>query len=296
VGDSRPIGVFDSGLGGLTVVKEIFRLMPRERIIYLGDTARVPYGSKSEETIRRFGLQDARALLDLDVKMLVVACNTVSSVAIDYLERHIKEIPVIGVVLPGARAAATRSAQKRVGVIGTAATIRSGAYAKAINSIDPSIKVYGKPCPLFVPLVEEGLIDSDITRLAVQYYLYEMVDLGIDCLILGCTHYPILMEVIQSTVGNRIQLVDSALWTAKEAQHIMKALGAEYPAAQTQTDPKEQSKRPGQFSLDTSEGFAASRFLVSDVTPNFESVAETLLGAGLPSIEKVSVEELEKEA
>jgi glutamate racemase len=297
VGDSRPIGVFDSGLGGLTVAKEIFRLMPRERIIYLGDTARVPYGGKSEETIRRFGLQDARTLLDLDVKMLVVACNTVSSVAIDYLERHIKEVPVIGVVLPGARAAATRSAQKRVGVIGTAATVRSGAYAKAINSIDPSIKVYGKPCPLFVPLVEEGLIDSDITRLTVQHYLYEMVDLGIDCLILGCTHYPILMEVIQSTVGNRIQLVDSAMWTAKEAQHIMKALGAEYPAAHGHTAPKEQQtavKRADQFTVETSEGFAASRFLVSDVTPNFESVAETLLGAGLPSIEKVSVEELEE--
>jgi len=290
VGDSRPIGVFDSGLGGLTVAKEIFRLMPKERIIYLGDTARVPYGGKSEETIRRFGLQDARTLLDLNVKMLIVACNTVSSVAIDYLERHIKNIPVIGVVLPGARAAAARSAEKRVGVIGTAATVRSGAYAKAIQSIDPNIKVYGKPCPLFVPLVEEGLIDSDITRLAVQHYLYEMVDLGIDTLILGCTHYPILMEVIQSTVGNRIQLVDSALWTAKEAQHIMKVLGTEYPAQGS----IEQNGRSSQFSIEASEGFAASRFLVSDVTPNFELVAETLLGAGLPSIEKVSVEELEE--
>ncbi len=301
MGDTRPIGVFDSGLGGLTVAKEIFRLMPWERIIYLGDTARVPYGGKSEETIRRFGLQDARTLLDLNVKMLIVACNTVSSVAIDYLERHIKDVPVIGVVLPGARAAATRSAEKRIGVIGTAATVRSGAYAKAINSIDPSIKVYGKPCPLFVPLVEEGMIDNDITRLAVQHYLYEMVDLGIDTLILGCTHYPILMEVIQSTVGNRIQLVDSALWTAKEAQHIMKATGTEYPAAQSHSKSMEQQERQaavkraaGQFSADNSEGVAASRFLVSDVTPNFESVAETLLGAGLPSIEKVSVEELEE--
>ncbi len=233
--------------------------------------------------------------MDLDVKMLIVACNTVSSVAIDYLERHIKEIPVIGVVLPGARAAATRSAEKRVGVVGTAATVRSGAYAKAIHSIDPDIKVYGKPCPLFVPLVEEGLIDSDITRLAVQHYLYEMVDLGIDCLILGCTHYPILMEVIQSTVGNRIQLVDSALWTAKEALHIMKAMGTEYPSPQAPAEQQEAVKRADQFSVEASEGFAASRFLVSDVTPNFEQVAETLLGASLPSIEKVSVEELEKE-
>jgi glutamate racemase len=298
VGDSRPIGVFDSGLGGLTVAKEIFRLMPFERIVYLGDTARVPYGGKSEDAIRRFGLQDARVLLEHGVKMLIVACNTVSSVALDYLERRIKDIPVIGVVLPGARAAAMRSADRRVGVIGTAATIRSGAYAKAIHSIDPTIKVYGKPCPLFVPLVEEGLIDSDITRLAVQHYLYEMVDLGIDTLILGCTHYPILMEVIQSTVGNRIQLVDSALWTAKEAQNIMRALGTAYPSP-PQAQPEQygqqmQVRRLTEFSVEASEGFAASRFLVSDVTPNFESVAQTLVGAGLPGIEKVAVEELEE--
>ena len=272
--DSRPIGVFDSGLGGLTVAKEIFRLMPNERIIYLGDTARVPYGGKSEDTIRRFGLQDARVLMEMDVKLLIVACNTVSSVAMDYLQEHIKEIPVIGVVLPGARAAALRSAEKKIGVIGTAATIRSGSYAKAINNIDPGIKVYGKPCPLFVPLVEEGLIDSDITQLAVRHYLYEMVDLGVDCLILGCTHYPILIEVIQSTVGNRIQLVDSALWTAKEAQNILQVMGI--------TAGEEAS------------GLPSSRFLVSDITPNFETVAETLLGAGLPGIEKVSVEELEQ--
>ncbi|MCL2182497.1 MAG: glutamate racemase [Chitinispirillia bacterium] len=271
--DSRPIGVFDSGLGGLTVAKEIFRLMPNERIIYLGDTARVPYGSKSEETIRRFGLQDARVLKDMDVKLLIAACNTVSSVAMDYLQEHIKDIPVIGVVLPGARAAALRSAEKRVGVIGTAATIRSGSYARAINNIDPGIKVYGKPCPLFVPLVEEGLIDSDITRMAVQHYLYEMVDLGVDCLILGCTHYPILMEVIQSTVGNRIQLVDSALWTAKEAQNILQAMGMS--------------------AGEDAAGLQASKFLVSDITPNFETVAETLLGTPLPGIEKVPVEELE---
>ena len=283
--DSRPIGVFDSGLGGLTVAKEIFRLMPNERIIYLGDTARVPYGGKSEETIRRFGLQDALVLMEMDVKLLIVACNTVSSVAIDYLEQHIKDIPVIGVVLPGARAAVLRSAEKRVGVIGTAATIRSGSYAKAIRNIDPAIKVYGKPCPLFVPLVEEGLIDSDITRLAVQHYLYEMVDLGIDCMILGCTHYPILMEVIQSTVGNRIQLVDSALWTAREAQNIMRAM--------SMTANEDTGDAAAAIGNDSS-GLLSSRFLVSDLTPNFESVATTLLGTSLPGIEKVSVEELEE--
>ncbi|MDR3013294.1 MAG: glutamate racemase [Chitinispirillales bacterium] len=274
MGDERPIGVFDSGLGGLTVAKEIFRLMPGERIIYLGDTARVPYGNKSEEAIKRFGLQDARMLLDMDIKLLIAACNTVSSVALSHLEQHVKDIPVIGVVWPGARAATSKSVEKRIGVIGTAATIRSGSYAKAINSIDPNIKVYGKPCPLFVPLVEEGLIDSDITRAAVQHYLYEMVDLGIDCLILGCTHYPILMEAIQGAVGNRIQLIDSALWVAKEAQNILKATNA---AAAGDTG-----------------GFTLSRFLVTDLTPNFEPVAEALLGAGIPNIEKIAVEELEK--
>ncbi|MCL2220110.1 MAG: glutamate racemase [Chitinispirillia bacterium] len=272
--DNRPIGVFDSGLGGLTVAKEIFRLMPNERIIYLGDTARVPYGGKSEETIRRFGLQDAKVLMDKDVKMLIVACNTVSSVAMDYLQTHIKDIPVIGVVLPGARAAVLRSAEKRVGVIGTAATVRSGSYARAINNIDPGIKVYCKPCPLFVPLVEEGLIENEITQMVVRHYLYEMVDLGIDCMILGCTHYPILMEVIQSTVGNRIQLVDSALWTAKEAQNILQAMKM--------------------TTGDDVNGLQSSKFLVSDITPNFETVAETLLGVHLPGIEKVSVEELEE--
>jgi len=273
--DSRPIGVFDSGLGGLTVAKEIFRLMPNERIVYLGDTARVPYGSKSEETIRRFAAQDANALRDMDIKLLIAACNTVSSVAMEYLEERVRDIPVIGVVKPGAKAAALRSVEKRIGVTGTAATIRSGSYSKAIHSIDPSIKVYGKPCPLFVPLVEEGLIDSEITRLAAEHYLYELIDLGIDCLILGCTHYPILTGIIQGVAGSRVRLVDSAMWTAKEAQDILGGLGALAPG-------------------DGTGGLAASRFLVSDITPNFEPVAETLLGTRLPGIEKVSVEELEE--
>ena len=273
--DSRPIGVFDSGLGGLTVAKEIFRQMPGERIIYLGDTARVPYGSKSEEAIRRFAIQDAKVLMDMDIKLLIAACNTVSSVAMEYLEERVGDIPVIGVVKPGARAAVLRSVEKRVGVIGTAATIRSGSYNKAVQNIDPAVKVYGKPCPLFVPLVEEGLIDSEITRLTAEHYLYELIDLGIDCLILGCTHYPILTEIIQSVTGNRIGLVDSAMWTAREAQDILRGLDALAPN-------------------DGTGGLMASRFLVSDITPNFETVAETLLGTCLPGIEKVSVEQLEE--
>ena len=270
--DSRAIGVFDSGLGGLTVVKELVRLMPNERIIYLGDTARVPYGGRSHETIRQYGLQDARVLMEMDIKLLIVACNTVSSVALDYLEQHIKDIPVIGVVLPGAKAAVLRTSEKKVGVIGTMATVGSGSYAKAIQDIDSTIEVHGKACPLFVPLVEEGLLDHDITRLTVKYYLDELINLGVDCLVLGCTHYPLLTKVIQDTVGTRIQLLDSALWTAKEAQDTLTALNALAP--------------------DNVDGFAASRFMVSDLTPRFESLAETLMGRRLPKIEKVSLDDI----
>ena len=270
--DSRAIGVFDSGLGGLTVVKELVRLMPNERIIYLGDTARVPYGGRSHETIRQYGLQDARVLMEMDIKLLIVACNTVSSVALDYLEQHIKDIPVIGVVLPGAKAAVLRTSEKKVGVIGTMATVGSGSYAKAIQDIDSAIEVHGKACPLFVPLVEEGLLDHDITRLTVKYYLDELIGFGVDCLVLGCTHYPLLTKVIQDTAGSRIQLLDSALWTAKEAQDTLTALNALAP--------------------DNVDGFAASRFMVSDLTPRFESLAETLMGRCLPKIEKISLDEI----
>ncbi|HLV32432.1 MAG TPA: glutamate racemase [Chitinispirillaceae bacterium] len=270
--DSRPIGVFDSGLGGLTVVRELFRLMPGERIIYLGDTARCPYGGRSEETIRLFGIEDAQFLMDQDIKMLIVACNTVSSVALEHIEQRMKDIPVIGVVLPAARAAVLRTAERKIGVIGTVATVRTGSYARAIGKIDPSIKVFGKACPLFVPLVEEGMIDNDITRLVAQHYLYEMIDLGVDCIILGCTHYPLLMEVIQGTVGTRIQLLDSALWTAKEAQDILTAMNALSPYH--------------------NGGLEASRFLVTDLTLHFEGQAEAFLGNTIPSIERILLEDL----
>ncbi|NLG19248.1 MAG: glutamate racemase [Fibrobacter sp.] len=272
--DSRPIGVFDSGLGGLTVAKELFRLMPGEKIIYLGDTARCPYGGRSDDTITKFGMQDARFLMEMDIKMLIVACNTVSSVALDHIASEIKEIPVIGVVLPGARAAVLRTAERKVGLIGTSATVRTGSYARAMQNIDPGIKVYAKACPLFVPLVEEGMADHDITRLAAQYYLYEMIDLGVDCLILGCTHYPMLMETIQGTVGTRIQLIDSALWAAKEAQDILTAL---HSLSDVKTG-----------------GLGSSRFIVTDLTHSFEAQASSFLGNQIPAIEKIPLENLAK--
>lgn len=271
-GDPRPIGMFDSGLGGLTVAKELFACMPGETVLYLGDTARCPYGGRSEETIRSFGLQDARFLMAMDIKMLVVACNTVSSVALENIREEINDIPVIGVVAPGARAAVKRTAAKRVGVIGTTATIRAGSYEKAIAQIDAEIKTYGKACPLFVPLVEEGLIDSDITRLAAQRYLYELINYGIDCLLLGCTHYPLLMETIQGTVGAGVQLLDSAFWTAKETKDILTAMNL--------------------CSGETSGGKENSRFFVTDMTDSFRENASRFLGSAMPKVEKINLEQL----
>ncbi len=270
--DERPIGVFDSGLGGLTVVRELFRLMPNESIIYLGDTARCPYGGRSDETIMTFSTQDAQFLISKDIKMLIVACNTASSVALDYIRKNITDTPVIGVVLPGCKAAITHTAEKKIGVIGTSATIRTNSYAKNIKNLNPSIKVYAKECPLFVPIVEEGLVYHDVARIMAQYYLYELVDIGIDCLILGCTHYPLLMEVIQGTVSSRIEILDSAMWTAKEAQDILNALNAQAPS--------------------DIKGLERSCFFITDYTPNFEKNAARFLGSKIKNIEKIELEQL----
>jgi glutamate racemase len=272
--DTRPIGMFDSGLGGLTVAKEFFVGMPGETIIYLGDTARNPYGGRSEETIKEFGLQDACFLAAMDIKMLVIACNTVSSVAMEYIRGKLNDIPVIGVVVPGARAAVSHTASKRVGVIGTKATIRTRSYEKAITMIDPEIKTYSKPCPLFVPLVEEGLFDSDITRMVAQHYLYDFVNYGIDCIILGCTHYPMLMESIQTVMGSGVQLLDSAFWTAKEAREILTAMDIRNTA--------------------TSGGMDSSRFFVTDVPDGFRDTAAAFLGGNSPNVEKINLEQLTK--
>jgi glutamate racemase len=222
--DTRPIGVLDSGLGGLTVAHEILRLMPGERIVYLGDTARYPYGNRSDEVIRAFTLECARELCKHNIKLLVVACNTMAAVAMKIIEQHLHDVPVIGVILPGVRAAVLRTADRKIGVIGTHATIRSSVYKQSIQRIDASIKVYETSSPLLLPLVEERMFDHDIARMAAQFYLYEMMDGGVDCLILGCSLFPPLFEVVQGTVGTRMQVLDSALWTAKEAQDILTAL------------------------------------------------------------------------
>ncbi len=215
-----PIGVFDSGIGGLTVVKEIMSQLPGERIIYFGDTARVPYGSKSKETVTAYSRQITRFLLGKEVKAIVVACNTVSAVAMDALLEEVP-VPLIGVVKPGARAAVETSRSGSIGVIATETTIRSHVYNSFINGIDPKLQVYGKACPLFVPLVEEGWLNHHVTEEVVEHYLKELLEHDIDTLVLGCTHYPLLRDVIQAYVKEGITLVNPAYETTKKLKQCL---------------------------------------------------------------------------
>ena len=203
---NAPIGVFDSGVGGLTVVREIIRQIPNEKIIYFGDTARVPYGNKSRETVIRFSQQIMRFLNTFDVKTIVVACNTASAYALDTLERD-SNIPVIGVVKPGARLAAQVTKNGRIGVIATEATIGSRIYSQYIQELNQEVTIYGKACPLFVPLVEEGLLEDPVTDEIARRYLTELIDIDIDTLILGCTHYPLLYPKIRAAVPRGISIV-----------------------------------------------------------------------------------------
>jgi glutamate racemase len=207
--DPRPIGVFDSGIGGLTVVKALGDLLPNEDIVYLGDTARVPYGPKSAETVQRYGLELAQMLMERNAKALVVACNTVSSVALPLLARKCS-VPVIGVIEPGARAALQATRNRHIGVIGTRATIRSGAYEKTLRATDNNVRVSSRACPLLVPFIEEGLLNDEITDRVIGRYLEPLVCDGIDTLVLGCTHYPLLTGAIARVLGRQIMLVDSA--------------------------------------------------------------------------------------
>jgi len=216
----KAIGIFDSGVGGLTVLKEVVRVLPQEDTIYLGDTARVPYGTKSPETVVRYSRQIARYLLGRDIKLLVVACNTASAVALSALQQEF-DIPIVGVIEPGARAAVEATSSGKVGVIGTAGTIASSAYTKAIKRINPEIEVVSRACPLFVPLAEEGWVDNEVTRLTARIYLEELKLQGVDTLVLGCTHYPILKQVIAEAMGDGVTLVDSAEQTALTVARIL---------------------------------------------------------------------------
>jgi glutamate racemase len=224
------IGIFDSGIGGLTVLKELCRVLPHEKIIYLGDTARVPYGTKSAETIRRYALEDALFLVKQGIKLLVVACNTASANATAYLKEKLS-IPIVEVIGPGARQAAQSTRVGRVGVIGTEATIRSNAYAAEIKRIDPAVEVLSRSCPLFVPLVEENWDTAEdesyleeLKALAARRYLGIFREQGIDTLVLGCTHYPLLKDTIARFMGSDVALVDSARETAREVYSILRQM------------------------------------------------------------------------
>jgi glutamate racemase len=263
----RPIGIFDSGIGGLTVLKEIFNKLPGESTIYLGDTARVPYGSRSPETVTRYSFENTKFLSSKDVKILVIACNTASSVSLDAVRRNFP-VPVVGVIEPGAKAAAAATRKKRIGVIGTEATVRSGSYSLAIQAIDPSIDVFGIPCPLFVPLVEEGWTDGKITEMVADRYLADMREKDIDTLVLGCTHYPLLKQVLSKVMGDRVALIDSAIETASEIRAILDAQGL--------------MNLPGQP--------VRHDFYVTDSPHKFLSVGERFLGRTIENIEKIQLE------
>ncbi len=218
--NNNPIGIFDSGIGGLTVAKEIVRQLPGESLIYLGDTARVPYGPRSKEVITKYAMELVNFLLGKKVKCLVVACNTISAVVLPEIIK-VSPVPIIGVVKPAVKKAVQVTKNKKVGIIGTQGTIQSKAYEEKIKSLDPNIQVFSAGCPLFVPLAEEGLHQHAVAKLVAEDYLNELIAADIDTLVLGCTHYPLLLETIAETMGPNVALVDSAEPTAEELKKIL---------------------------------------------------------------------------
>ncbi len=218
--DPRPIGVFDSGIGGLTVVKALRELLPNEDIFYLGDTARVPYGGKSATTVERYSLEMADMLLEENVKLVVIACNSASAVALGRLEQTLS-VPVIGVIKPGAQAAVAATRSQHVGVIGTRATIKSGAYERELRALNPDISVTARACPLLVPLIEEGWLDDGLTDHVIARYLGPLTQEGVDTLVLGCTHYPLLADAIGRFLAGKAKLVDSAHTCAKAVEQLL---------------------------------------------------------------------------
>ncbi|MDD5440424.1 MAG: glutamate racemase [Candidatus Omnitrophica bacterium] len=218
--DKRPIGVFDSGVGGLTVVKALLKTMPREDIIYLGDTARVPYGTKSKETVTRFSIECISFLSKFNIKLAVVACNTASSWSLNILTKKF-DVPIIGVIKPGVEEACSVDSSRRIGVIGTRATVTSGSYVKAIRKIRPGARVYQQACPLFVPLVEQGWLDDPVTAAVCERYLKELRDKRIDTLILGCTHYPLLSKTVRQVFPYDIRIVDSSLSVSRAVEAFL---------------------------------------------------------------------------
>lgn len=267
----RPVGIFDSGIGGLTVVKEVMKVLPNEAIIYFGDTARVPYGTKSKETITRFALEDANFLIRENVKAIVVACNTVSSNSLEFLKENL-HIPIIGVIEPGAVCACKETRNKKIGVIGTVATIESAAYEQSIKEICPDVVVYSKSCPLFVPLAEEGWVEKEATYLIAREYLGELLKHNIDTLVLGCTHYPILKTMIKRVVGESVHLIDASYFTAIALKELLE---------------KEHLLRESTRVIEAS-------FFLSDIPRGFSKIGERFLDKRINSISVVDVTKINR--
>ena len=264
---TAPIGIFDSGVGGLTVLKQLRRRLPSEHMLYLGDTARLPYGTKSRETVVKYSLQNARFLVQKGIKCLVVACNTASSLALRELKEAIP-VPVVGVIQPGAETAARSTRNRRIGVIGTLATVRSGVYQQTICEYEKDVDIISVPCPLFVPLVEEGWIQDTITAQIAGRYLKPLKDAGVDVVVLGCTHYPLLKGVIRQIMGDDIFLVDSAEEIARQVEILLV---------------------DSELNARTSCGPGDLRIFMSDRSEHFVKIGERFLGLSLPPIEYVDL-------
>ena len=267
---NAPIGVFDSGVGGLTVAREIMRQIPNERIVYFGDTARVPYGSKSKDNIIKFSRQIIRFLQTENVKAIVIACNTASALALDEMQQEF-DLPILGVVKPGAKVAVETTANKRIGLIGTEANIRSGVYTRYIKSLDGEAKVFEKACPLFVPLVEEGGLHDDITLQVASRYLEELKEKDIDTLIMGCTHYPLIRSTIRKVMGDKVNLVNPAYETAIELKNLL-----------------ERDNLANKCDVDSPSSMY--RFYVSDAEEKFKLFANSILPFDITMTKQINIE------
>lgn len=265
--NSNPIGIFDSGVGGLTVAKKLFQLLPNENVIYFGDTGRYPYGPRSKGIVKKFSFQNVNFLLRQRVKFIVVACNTASAFALEELRKNY-DIPLIGVVEPGATAAIKATRNGKIGVIGTLGTIDSKAYQKAIHRQAPQLKVCSIPCPLFVSLAEEGYINKDATHLIALEYLKPLIKKEVDTLVLGCTHYPLLKKAISRIMGEKVKLIDSAEETAKKVQSLLKHQGL----------------------LRNSVGKSFRKFYVSDVPDKFVEVGERFLKGRITNVKRIDID------
>lgn len=257
------IGIFDSGVGGLTVAHQLIEALPAEDLLYLGDTARYPYGTKSPETVRAYSLENAQFLIDKGIKLMVVACNSASATALDALEARF-DVPIIGVIEPGARAAVSQTRNRKVGVIGTEATIASAAYTRALRGLEPSLEIYTRACPLFVPLAEEGWTDNHVAAGAAELYLTSLRHSGIDTLVLGCTHYPLLAAVIGKVMGPDVTLVDSARTTAQAVADVLRERG-----------------------LARGDGHGSTSFFVTDVADRFVKVGARFMGSRVESAVRI---------